>query len=238
MSDEISSPLLSLIRENGLIDDLQYEEVAGEIKRSGAPVIQVLQDFGIMKLDDILHVMATALGTEVISLKDREIPPEALKLIPAKVAQMYHCLPVGLVNGSLQVALAEPLDPNTAGEIGFAAKRDVQLVVADPADILKGIERFYGAEENESFSEILKELDANKKIAREVVEAGDDAAAAAALANEVPIVKFVNLVLQQAVQDRASDIHFEPFETDFRIRYRVDGALYEMAPRRSTWPCP
>ena len=92
------------------------------------------------------------------------------------------------------------------------------------------IERFYGQEENESFSEILKELDANKDIAREVSEAGDDAKAAEALANEVPIVKFVNLVLQQAVQDRASDIHFEPFETEFRIRYRVDGALYEMAP--------
>ena len=86
-------------------------------------------------------------------------------------------------------------------------------MVADPAEILKGIERFYGQEENESFSEILKELDANKNIAREVVEAGDDAKAAEALANEVPIVKFVNLVLQQAVQDRASDIHFEPFET-------------------------
>jgi type IV pilus assembly protein PilB len=230
MSDEISSPLLTLIRENGLIDDLQYEEVAAEIKRSGTQVIQVLQDFGIMKLDDILHVQATALGSEVVSLKDREIPAEALKLIPAKVAQMYHCLPVALVNGSLQVALVEPLDPNTASEVGFAAKRDVVIVVADPADILKGIERHYGQEENESFSEILKELDANKKIAREVIEAGDDAKAAEALANEVPIVKFVNLVLQQAVQDRASDIHFEPFETDFRIRYRVDGALYEMAP--------
>jgi hypothetical protein len=59
----------------------------------------VLQDFGIMKLDDILHVMATALGTEVVSLKDREIPPEVLKLIPAKVAQMYQCLPVGIANG-------------------------------------------------------------------------------------------------------------------------------------------
>jgi type IV pilus assembly protein PilB len=230
MSDEISSPLLSLIRENGMLDDLQYEEVVGEIKRSGTSAIQVLQDFGIMKLDDILHVQATALGTEVVSLKDREIPQEALKLIPAKVAQMYHCLPVAVENGSLKVALTEPLDPNTASEIGFAAKRDVQIVVADPAEILKGIERFYGQEENESFSEILKELDANKDIAREVVEAGDDAKAAEALANEVPIVKFVNLVLQQAVADRASDIHFEPFETEFRVRYRVDGALYEMAP--------
>jgi len=230
MPDEVSSPLLSLIRDNQLIDDLQYEEVAGEIKRSGMSAIQVLQDFGIMKLDDILHVEATALGTKVISLKDREIPPDALKLIPAKVAQMYKCLPVATTNGTLEVALAEPLDPGTASEIGFAAKRDVQIVVADPAEILKAIERFYGQEESETFTEILKELDANKDIAREVVEAADDAKAQEALANEIPIVKFVNLVLQQAVLDRASDIHFEPFETDFRIRYRVDGALYEMAP--------
>jgi type IV pilus assembly protein PilB len=230
MSDEISSPLLSLIRENGLIDDLQYEEVAGELKRSGASPIQVLQDFGIMKLEDILHVEATALGTEVVSLKDRELPEDVLKLIPAKVAQMYQCMPVGLANGIIQVAVAEPLDPSMSSEIGFAAKREVQVMVADPAEILRAIERFYGQEENETFTQILKELDANKKIQREVADAADDARAAAALANEVPIVKFVNLVLQQAVADRASDIHFEPFETDFRIRYRVDGALYEMAP--------
>jgi len=122
MSDEISSPLLSLIREHGLIDDLQYEEVAGEIKRSGATAVQVLQDFGIMKLDDILHVEATALGTEVISLKDREIPEEALKLVPAKLAQMYHCLPLAMAHNMLQVVLAEPLDPNNV---------ELQLLLGD-----------------------------------------------------------------------------------------------------------
>ncbi|HTL71758.1 MAG TPA: ATPase, T2SS/T4P/T4SS family [bacterium] len=230
MSDEINSPLLTLIHGQGLIDDLQYEEVAGELKRNAAPVIQVLQDFGIMKLDDILHVVATALGTEVVSLKDREIPPNVLQVIPAKVAQMYKCIPVALVDGMLQVAMAEPLDPAKADEIQFAAKRDIQIVVADPAEIQRTIERLYGQEESESFAEILKELNDDKQIAKEVSEAGDDAKAAEALANEIPIVKFVNLVLQQAVLDRASDIHFEPFETEFRIRYRVDGALYEMAP--------
>jgi type IV pilus assembly protein PilB len=106
----------------------------------------------------------------------------------------------------------------------------VQIVVADPAEIEKTIERLYGQDENENFSEILKELGSDVDIAREVSEAGDDAKAAEALADAVPIVKFVNLVLHQAIQDRASDIHFEPFETEFRIRYRVDGALYEMSP--------
>ena len=229
MSDEINNPLLSLLRGQGMLDDLQYEEVAGELQRNATPAIQILQDFGIMKLDDILHVMATALGTEVVQLKDRNIPAEVLSLIPAKVAQMYKCLPVGFSNGTLQVALAEPLDPAKSDEINFIAKRDVQIVVADPAEIARAIERLYGQEENESFAEILKEL-GDEKLVVSAKAAGDDVKAAEELANQVPIVKFVNLVLQQAVQDRASDIHFEPFETEFRIRYRVDGALYEMAP--------
>jgi type IV pilus assembly protein PilB len=229
MAEDISNPLLTLIHEQGLIDDLQYEEVLAELKRNAAPAMQVLQDFGIMKLDAILQVVASSLGTAVVSLKDREIPKDVLSLIPAKVAQMYKCLPVGFQDGMLQVALADPLNPQVADEIQFAAKRDVLIVVADPGDIQRGIERFYGQEENESFAEILKEL-GDEKIAKEITAAGDDVAAAEALANEIPIVKFVNLVLQQAVLDRASDIHFEPFETEFRIRYRVDGALYEMAP--------
>jgi len=230
MAEEISSPLLSLVKELGLIDDLQYEEVAAEIKRSGTPAIQLLQDFGIMRLEDILHVMANNLGTEVVSLRDRELSPDLLNTIPANVARMYHCIPVAMNNGTVQVALAEPLDPATADEIGFASKREVQVVVADPAEIEKAIERFYGQDENENFTDILKELGSDADIAREVSEAGEDARLVENLANEVPIVKFVNLVVSQAVQDRASDIHFEPFETEFRIRYRVDGALYEMSP--------
>ncbi len=230
MSEEFSNPLLSLIHGQGLMDDLQYEEVSAELKRNSAPAIQVLQDFGIMKLDEILHAMATALGTTVVKLKGREIPPSVLALIPAKVAQMYQCLPVAFENGVLQVALVDPLDPAKADEIQFAAKCDVLIVVVDPAEVVAGIERSYGQVESESFSEILKELGEDVKIARDAELAGDDAKAAEDLANQVPIVRFVNLILQQAVLDRASDIHFEPFETEFRIRYRVDGALYEMSP--------
>jgi type IV pilus assembly protein PilB len=230
MADEISDPLLSLVKENGLVDDLQYEEVVAEYKRGGTPVIQLLQDFGIMSLDDILQVMAHHIGANVVSLRDREIAPDLLKTIPANVARMYQCIPVAADNGTLQVAIADPLDPARADEIQFAVKRDVQVVVADPAEITKAIERLYGAD-TEGFADILKELGSDEEVAREAAEAatGDEKAAEEA-ANAAPIVKFVNLVLFQAIQDRASDIHFEPFETEFRIRYRVDGALYEMSP--------
>ncbi|HTV38947.1 MAG TPA: ATPase, T2SS/T4P/T4SS family [Candidatus Sulfotelmatobacter sp.] len=230
MADEVSDPLLSLVKEKDLIDDLQYEEVAAEFKRGATPIIQLLQDFGIMNLDDILHVIANHMGAEVVSVRDREFAPELLKIIPANVARMYQCIPVSAENGTVQIALADPLDPARADEIQFAIKKDVQVVVADPAEITKAIDRLYGTE-TEDFSEILKELGEDAEIAREAAEAeeGDNKAAEEA-ANAAPIVKFVNVVLFQAIQDRASDIHFEPFETEFRIRYRVDGALYEMSP--------
>ena len=138
---------------------------------------------------------------------------------------------MGKVDSTLQVALVEPLNPGRIDELGFVVKKDIQLVVADPAQVQKAIEKFY-PEDNESFTDILKELGSDQEIAKEVSEVAvtDDAAMMARLADQAPIVRFVNLVLYQAIQDRASDIHFEPFETEFKIRYRVDGALYEMSP--------
>ncbi len=231
MAEEVSSPLLALVKEQGLIDDLQYEEVAGEFKRSGKQVIQILQDFGIMDLDTVLQVIANHLSTEVIAIRS-DLPPEVIAAVPAKTARMYSCLPVGLENGTLRVALADPLNPGRIDELGFVVKKDIQLVVADPAAIQKAIDKFYpeGTGEDESFSAILKELGSDTELAREASAAADNVSVMEGLANQAPIVRFVNLVVFQAVQDRASDIHFEPFEDEFRIRYRVDGALYEMSP--------
>ncbi|MGN6553667.1 MAG: GspE/PulE family protein [Verrucomicrobiota bacterium] len=232
MSEEISNPLLSLIREQGLIDDLQYEEVAAEHKRAGTPVGQILQDFGILDLDAILQTISNYMGSEVVSLDKRDFPPELIKTVPANTARMYRCIPVGMSGSAVQIAFEDPLNPARVDEVGFIVKRDIQPVIANPADIAKLIEKYYGEDDGDSVSEILKELGADAEIAKNVeqLEGTDDAAMMADLADAAPIVRFVNLVLMQAVQDRASDIHFEPFETEFRIRYRVDGALYEMSP--------
>jgi type IV pilus assembly protein PilB len=231
MPEEVHSPLLSLIKERNLIDDLQYEEVAAEFKRSGKPVIQILQDFGVMDLDTVLQAIADHLGTKVVSVRELNLSQQLLQTIPANTVRMYECLPLNLENGTLQLALVDPLNPARIDELGFIVKKEIQLVVADPSAIQKAIEKYY-PEDNESVSDILKELGADKEIAREAsaAEGTDDAALLEGLANDAPIVRFVNLVLFQAIQDRASDIHFEPFETEFRIRYRVDGALYEMSP--------
>jgi type IV pilus assembly protein PilB len=171
------------------------------------------------------------LGVSVVTLNERALTPELLRLIPAKMARMYQCLPVNLTDSTLQVALVEPLNPGRIDELGFVLKKDIQLVVVDPSLVQKAIEKFY-PEDNESFTDILKELGSDSEIVKEASEFAvtDDATMMARMADQAPIVRFVNLVLFQAVQDRASDIHFEPFETEFKIRYRVDGALYEMSP--------
>ena len=224
MAEQITNPLLALIKEQGLIDDLQLEEVLQEQGRSGKSISQVLQDSGIVEIETQLQIVATHLGTEVVDLTDHEIAPEVAALIPAHNARMYQCVPVADYGSVLQVALADPLNPAIVDELGFVVRKEVQLLVADPAQIERLINKYY-PEDAASFGDALKELE-SEDIAAEVsagVEAAD-------LANEAPIVRFVNLVLFQAVQDRASDIHFEPFEDEFKIRYRVDGALYEMSP--------
>lgn len=231
MSDSLSNPLLALIKDRKLVDDLQLEEVLQEQARSGKSISQILQDFGLVDMDTQLQIIAEHLSTSVMNIDDLEYTPELLAAIPPATARMYQCLPVGLAGGALQVAVTDPLNPTLIDELGYIAGREVQILVANPASIEKLISRHYG-DSNESVGDILKELGAESDLAKEASEAAaaenlDDMAD---LANEVPIVRFVNLVIFQAVQDRASDIHFEPFEDEFKIRYRVDGALYEMTP--------
>jgi len=193
-------------------------------------VIQILQDYGLLDLDSILQIMADHLGTMVVSLEADTIPQDAIAAVPNETARMYQVVPMALYGDTLQIALADPLNPQTMDELGFSLKYTLQVVVANPAEVAACIEKFYPAQADLGYTSLLKELWVDVEATKE--EEGpkglsislDDAV------NDVPVVKFVNLVLMQAVQDRASDIHFEPFEEEFKIRYRVDGALYEMAP--------
>jgi type IV pilus assembly protein PilB len=230
MAEAISHPLIALIRERGLLDALQIEEIGQEVQRSGKSVIQILQDYGLLDLDSILQIMADHLGTMVVTLEPDTIPPEAIAAVPNETARMYQVVPMALYGDTLQIALADPLNPQTMDELGFSLKYTLQVVVANPVEVAACIEKFYPAQADLGYTSLLKELWVDVEATKE--EEGpkglsislDDAV------NDVPVVKFVNLVLMQAVQDRASDIHFEPFEDEFKIRYRVDGALYEMAP--------
>ncbi|MGD0813613.1 MAG: GspE/PulE family protein [Verrucomicrobiota bacterium] len=231
VSHTVSSPLLDLIRSQGMLDDMQLEEVREEHNRSGKTIGEILQDFGLMDIDQQLQIIANQMGTEIVDLSQRELTPDILSAIPADAARMYKCLPVAVTESSVHVALADPLDPTIVDQLAYVVRKDIIPVVADPAAIEAAVSKYYGDTQS-SVADIIKELGQDNEIAREAAEAAASGATSdlANLANETPIIRFVNLVLFQAIQDRASDIHFEPFEDEFKIRYRVDGALYEMAP--------
>jgi len=238
MTDIANFPLVSLLKDSALLDDMQAEEIIQESTRTGRRVFDVIVGMGILDQATLLQTMADSLATQVVNFKTLgEIPAEAIAAVPADTAKAYQCVPVDLFGTVLQLALVDPFNPSVVDEIGFAIGKEIVVVVAAPSEIDAAIQQYYGggaggggAETANAVSDVLKELGMDSEsydADHDVSMGGDDLSD---MANEAPIVKFVNLVLQQAVQDRASDIHFEPFEDEFKIRYRVDGALYEMAP--------
>ena len=235
MSDISNFPLLTILKDAGLLDDMQAETVIQESTHTGKRVFDIVADMGVVDRETMLQMMADNLATQVVDLKSMgDIPKETIEAVPAETAKNYQCFPVELYGTVLQLAMEDPFNPAAVDEIGFALGKEIVVVVADPADIEAAIQQYYGensSEGGETISDVLKELGLDSEGYEgdaSDIELEDDVLSE--MANEAPIVKFVNLVLQQAVQDRASDIHFEPFEDEFKIRYRVDGALYEMAP--------
>ena len=154
MSD-VANPLLALVKERGLIDDLQTEEVLQEQSRSGKPVLQILQDMGIVDLYTLLQLEADHLGTDVVDINDEDLTPEVIAAIPASTARTYQCVPVALYGSSVRVAFLDPLNPEMIDQVGFSIGKEIQAAVADPGRIQKVLEKFYPDESKGSFSEVL-----------------------------------------------------------------------------------
>jgi type IV pilus assembly protein PilB len=231
-SADYGDALLQQLRDEELVTPQQAEEVLDEHERTGKPVRQVVIDMDILQEEQLLEVIARQLGTQVVDLRNLDVPPQIVKMVPASIARMYNIVPIELTNNAVTMATFDLLSPEVVDELNFVLTRDVQFVVAREDDIRTYLTRYYG-DESESVSDMLSALESELQDAGDIIEAGkkgDDINQLEAAASSAPVVRFVNLVLYQAVQDRASDIHFEPFENDFKIRYRVDGALYEMAP--------
>jgi len=219
--------VLDLFVDQNVLQKAQADDVLTEAQQNGKTIVQAMVDGGFMDEAGFYRTMAEGIGAEFIDLNDREIGPEVVKIIPAGLARLHRALPVELVDGTLRVALADPLEPSTAEDLRFALGRDIEVVVAPVEQIEDRIKIFYGSDTS-SMEEVLKQLGEVGELMQ--LREGDGATGAEAEASATPIIRFVDLILYQAIQDRASDIHFEPFENEFKIRYRVDGALYEMAP--------
>jgi type IV pilus assembly protein PilB len=220
--------LAEVFIEQHVLQPSQAEDVLNEAQLNGKTIAQAMIDGGFVDESGFYGIIAEALGTEYVDLSDTEISPAVLKLIPSGLARLHRALPIAMSGNTLRVALVDPLDPRAAEDLRFALGKDVDVVIAPTEQIENRIKEYYGTDTS-SMEEVLKQLGEAGEMLR---IRGDDGTAAAveAEANLTPIIRFVDLILYQAIQDRASDIHFEPFENEFKIRYRVDGALYEMSP--------
>ena len=218
--------ILDVLIEQGLAQRSHTEDILSEINHSGKTLVQVLVDFEIADEDGYYQALADSIGADYVKLDNHEVPVEIQRLIPGGTARLHGALPIGQSGNTVVTALLDPLDSQVADDLRFALGRDIQVVVSPAYQITERLSQYYGAD-TANMDELLKEM---SNFGTEYGEGGPNQGDIANEANSAPIIRFVDLILYQAIQDRASDIHFEPFEYEFKIRYRVDGALYEMAP--------
>ncbi|MBC8349124.1 MAG: ATPase, T2SS/T4P/T4SS family [Verrucomicrobia bacterium] len=208
------------VSQHGL-DELFDEDVRDGQKSYAEEIVRA----GIASRADVFGLVGEYLGYEVQVGALDEIEGEVLALVKSDVANQYGVVPLYLSTDGLHLLAADPFNSSIIDDLTFSLNLDICLIVCDPEEVNRLIEQHYGKDEStladllgDISSEGFENLDEAKES--ELIDA----------ANETPVIRFVNLVLQQAVRAKASDIHFEPFENEFRIRYRVDGALYEMSP--------
>ena len=216
--------LLPFLEEQTILSTEQAREISEEQNRTGKPVEAILANFGIIQLPQILEKISDSLGLPLIAdLTGLELSPELLARIPPHTARNLGALPVAGDATTLTVALADPLATQALEDLRFATGMEIAQVVAPPDQIQPLLDKHYGSAEV-NIDELLTELEnaPDSALTAEGVDLSE--------AGSAPIIKYVNTIIARAIHAKASDIHFEPFEKEFKIRYRVDGALYEMAP--------
>jgi len=218
---------LNIFVEQGIVDPTVVDDIVQEVSATGKTLCDVLVDYQAVTEEGYYQSIANAIGAEYVNLKDFTPPVGLVKMLPAGLAQLHRAFPLGFEDNILQVALIDPLNPQTVEDLRFAIGKDVHPVVAPFYQIEELIKKHYGSDAA-SLDSILAELGGGIQFGGEGKDL--DIKEIENEANAAPIIRYVDLVLAQAIQDRASDIHFEPFETEFKIRYRVDGSLYEMSP--------
>jgi len=218
--------VFDLLAERRLVDPASLQAAFEEHRATGKPLALMLLDLGLLDKPALLRAVADHLGCDYAPELPATLPGDALAVVEGGMARTYGVAPFAADGFSVSVAAVDPFNPNLVNDLTFALERDVRLSVADPVRVQLLIRQHYGEEEI-SLDAALDELQS------QVDDTGGEVLTEAdieQLAGQTPIIRFVNLVLAQAIRDKASDIHFEPFEHEFKIRYRIDGALYEMSP--------
>ena len=218
-----------LVREN-LITLQQLQKAQDAQRKGGGRLGFNLTKLGYIEESELTAFLSKQYGVPSINLAEFEIDPEVIKLVPREVAEKHQVIPVNRAGASLIVAMADPSNIFAIDDLKFLTGYNIEVVVASDGAIRESIEKYYGGQQGASelnYDEVMAEFDED-----EIEVGGDDDAVNVVdlerSAEDAPVVKLVNLILIDAIKKGASDIHIEPYEKDFRVRYRIDGVLYEM----------
>ncbi len=236
--DSNSKQLGQKLVDLGYLDDLQLEDIYEEMRNSNNKLSEIAVSRGLVNDDQVLTATAEVHGMKLMSLEDVKPSPEALKIVPLNMAELYKMVPLSFEGGSLTVAMSDPNNLQAIDDIkNFLGIPQVSAVLAPPSAVMALMQKAYssvaGGGAEESISSIIKALENDPDFAnlgagkRETSIDLDDLAE---MANSAPVRKLINMVLLMAIRDQASDIHFEPFEDEYKMRYKCDGVLYEMVP--------
>ncbi|HEX9774953.1 MAG TPA: ATPase, T2SS/T4P/T4SS family [Actinomycetota bacterium] len=207
-----------ILLEGGAISHEQLSEARAEHDRSGKSLGRILLERGMVDESALVRALATQIGLNFVDLEEIQVDPSAASLIPADVAKRYMAIPIAFEEESLVVAMADPGNVFAIDDIRTLTAREIRIVVATRGDIGGALERVQRMDRDVEDIAAAAAEESEEEATAKIADAIDDA----------PIVKLINLLITQAVADRASDIHIEPQERDVRIRYRIDGVLHEV----------
>ena len=226
----MSVRLGELLTKAGLISQDQLKESLRVQKDTGGKLGETLIKLGFVSEEDITECLSQQFGVPSINLAHFEIDPSVIKLIPADVARKYNILPVNKTGATITIAMADPTNVFAMDDIKFMTGYNVEPVVASELGIKAAIDNYYGSTASLELKKVMEDLQQSESADLEVLDEDEelDVAALAEGAEEAPVVKLVNLILTDAIKRGASDIHIEPYEKEFRVRFRMDGILYEI----------
>ncbi len=217
----------------GYIDEEQLELLLEEhLQRHGEKIGQTAIGMGYIDEEKLALALAEQLGLPSIGLADLTIPPEVLAHLTEPMAQLYKVIPISFKNDVLTIAMCEPQNIIVLDEMRNFLGYEIRAVVTTEKDINAALNRYY-ASDAESVESLIHDMENDKALqdAARAIEAGSvDLASIEALSESAPVRKLLNMVFLLGIKDQASDLHFEPFEEEFKIRIKADGTLYEMVP--------
>ena len=213
-----------LVRES-MISVEQLQEAQSETRRSGVRLGASLVKLGMLEEGKLLEFLSRQYHVPSINLDDFEIDPDVIKLLPQDVAIKHQVVPVHKAGPSLVVAMADPSNIFAIDDIKFLSGYNVEVVVANESQVARAIERYYQGNVAASLDAVMREFD-EEEIEFDVDENAIDVHDLEKSAEDAPVVKLVNLILIDAIKKGVSDIHVESYEKSFRVRYRIDGALF------------